>query len=130
MSETQVPSPPPKRLLILDDEPMMVRAIKRLMAGEYAMTSPGTPADAVAEVRGGARFDVILCDLMMPFMSGIQFYDAIRAIDPEQARRIVFMTGGAYAPLVLEFLSSVANPRIDKPVGRLALRAAIQAIGP
>ena len=121
------------RILIADDHAVVRQGLKQILAAEFKNSVFGEAVNgqqALDKLRAGERYDVILCDLMMPFMSGIQFYDAIRAIDPEQARRIVFMTGGAYAPLVLEFLSSVANPRIDKPVGRLALRAAIQAIGP
>jgi CheY-like chemotaxis protein len=85
------------------------------------------PADVVGQVRAGLRFDVILCDLMMPTMSGIDVYEAIRCIDVDQARRIVFMTGGAFTPRVLEFLEATENARIEKPLERAMLRAAIRA---
>ena len=127
MSETQVPSPPPKRLLILDDEPMMVRAIARLLEGEHDVHSMTDPAEAVSQVRAGARFDVILCDLIMPTLSGMDVFDAVSQVSPDQARRFVFMTGGAYSPRVQKFLESVDNPRIEKPLERATLRAAIRA---
>jgi CheY-like chemotaxis protein len=115
-------------LLVVDDEPMMVRAIERLLGGEYELVSTTDPIDAVERVRAGRRFDAILCDLMMPTMSGMEVYENIRGIEPEQARRIVFMTGGAFTPRALAFLASVENARIEKPLERTSLRAAIRSV--
>jgi CheY-like chemotaxis protein len=110
---------------VIDDEPMMLRAIQRWLAGEFETVTTTDAREAVARVAGGARFDAILCDLMMPMMSGMDVYQAIVATDPEQARRIVFMTGGAFSPRVLEFLASVPNARVEKPLERASLREAI-----
>jgi CheY-like chemotaxis protein len=115
----------PARLLVIDDEPMMLRAIQRLLVGEFEIATTTDPREGVARVSQGARFQAILCDLMMPLMSGMEVYEAIRALDADQARRIVFMTGGAFAPRVLEFLASVPNARIEKPLERVQLREAI-----
>jgi CheY-like chemotaxis protein len=115
------------RVLVVDDEPMMVRAIQRLLEGEHEVFSTTDPVDAVAQVQAGGRFDAILCDLMMPAMSGMDVFEAIRQIAPDQARRIVFVTGGAFTPRVQEFLDSVDNARIEKPIERATLRAAIRA---
>jgi CheY-like chemotaxis protein len=114
-------------VLVVDDEPMMLRAIQRLLESEHDLVATTDPIDAVAQVRGGKRFDAILCDLMMPSMSGIEVHKAICAIAPDQARRIVFMTGGAFTRPILEFLESVDNARIEKPLDRALLRAAIRA---
>ncbi len=108
----------------------MVRAIERLLAGEFDMVATTDPVDAVERVRTGSRFDAILCDLMMPSMSGMEVYETIRAIEPEQARRIVFMTGGAFTARALAFLASVDNARIEKPLERSSLRAAIRSVPP
>jgi two-component system NtrC family sensor kinase len=108
-------------VLVVDDEPMMVRAILRLLEGDHEVVATTDPVDAVAQVQQGLRFDAILCDLMMPTMSGMDVYDAIRKIEPDQARRMVFMTGGAFTPTVLEFLESVENARIEKPLERSTL---------
>ena len=128
------PSPPPASplgsLLVIDDEAMMVRAIQRLLAGEYELVSTTDPAEAIERIRRGDRFDAILCDLMMPAVSGMAVYESIRRIDAAQARRIVFMTGGAFTPRALEFLASVANPCVEKPLDRISLRAALQALAP
>lgn len=115
------------RILVVDDEPMIVRAIQRLLESEHEVCLSTDPIEVVEQVRAGRRFDVILCDLMMPTMSGIDVYDAIRRIDADQARRMVFMTGGAFTPRVVEFLGTTENARLEKPLERTTLRAAIRA---
>ncbi|MDP9037570.1 MAG: ATP-binding protein [Myxococcota bacterium] len=115
------------RVLVIDDEPMMARAVQRLLEGEHDVTATSDPLGAVEQVRSGERFDAIVCDLMMPTMGGIDVYDAIASVEPEQARRIVFMTGGAFTPRTVRFLESVENVHIEKPLDRAALRAAIRA---
>src|SRR5258708_19277456 len=110
------------RVLVVDDEPMMVRAILRLLEGDHEVVATTDPVDAVAGLRQGLRFDAILCDLMMPTMSGMDVYDAIRKIEPDQARRMVFMTGGAFTPTVLPFLESFENARIEHPLHPSSLR--------
>jgi CheY-like chemotaxis protein len=120
------PASPRPRLLVVDDEPMMLRAIERWLDGEFETSTTTNPREAVAWVIQGARYDAILCDLMMPAMSGMEVYQAIRAADADQARRIVFMTGGAFAPRALEFLASVPNACVEKPLERASLREAIR----
>ena len=121
--------PPVQRahILVVDDEPMMARAVQRLLESEHDVVALSDPNAAVAQVRSGDRFDVIVCDLMMPALSGMEVYEAISAIDADQARRIVFMTGGAFTPRAVKFLESVDNVRIEKPLDRSALRAAIRS---
>jgi CheY-like chemotaxis protein len=122
------PTSPRACLLVIDDEPMMLRAIQRWLAADYDTVAMTDPREALGRIQEGARFDAILCDLMMPVMSGMEVYQSIRALDVEQARRIVFMTGGAFAPRVLEFLASVPNARIEKPLERASLREAIRVL--
>lgn len=116
------------RVLVVDDEPMMVRAIQRLLENELDVVSSTDPAGVVARVRAGERFDVILCDLMMPTVSGIEVYEAIRAVDPLQAKRVVFMTGGAFTARVCQFLDATENARIEKPVERSTLLALVRSM--
>ncbi|MBI5478717.1 MAG: response regulator [Deltaproteobacteria bacterium] len=73
----------------------------------------GLPARA--RLGRGERFDVILCDLMMPVMTGMELYDELGRVAPEQRERVVFLTGGAFTPTARSFLSQVPNPRLEKP---------------
>jgi CheY-like chemotaxis protein len=61
-------------------------------------------------------FDVVLCDLIMPEMSGMELFEAVQKSKPHQAARFVFVTGGTSSPEAREFLSNVPNPRAYKPV--------------
>ena len=75
----------------------------------------------------GQRFDVILCDLMMPDVTGMDFYQELYVLDPDQAGKVMFMTGGAYSDRAREFLARVPNMRIDKPFDIGQLRAMVRA---
>ena len=63
----------------------------------------------------GRRFDVIFSDLMMPQMTGMDFYRELTRVSPSDAARIVFVTGGAFTPVATQFLEQVSNERIEKP---------------
>jgi CheY-like chemotaxis protein len=79
--------------------------------------------EALERISAGERFDAILCDLMMPEMSGMRLFDEIGRIEPALAERMVFLTGGAFTPSAREFLERVANARLEKPFQPAALRA-------
>jgi CheY-like chemotaxis protein len=114
------------QVLVIDDEPMMARAVQRLLDAEHDVVVSSDPFGAVEQVRAGARFDAILCDLMMPTMTGMDVYEEIARIEGEQARRMVFMTGGAFTPRAVRFLETIENARIEKPLEHSALRAILR----
>jgi PAS domain S-box-containing protein len=113
------------RILLVDDEVAVGRSVCALLAGEHVVVPVTRARDALARIRAGERFDVILCDLMMPEVSGIELYDLM---PPEHRQRIVFMTGGAFTPQAREFLARVDRPRIEKPFTEEQLRAVIDAV--
>lgn len=110
-------------LMVIDDEDMVRGSMKRVLEREHTVTCPKTSREALALFEAGMRFDLIICDLAMPDVSGMDVYDQISIRDPEQARRIVFASGGAFTPRMVDFLNSVPNRRIDKPYdpGKLRL---------
>jgi CheY-like chemotaxis protein len=61
------------------------------------------------------RFDIILCDLMMPTFSGIKVYEALAERQPELLNRFVFITGGAFTDSARDFLDAYGGPRLEKP---------------
>jgi CheY-like chemotaxis protein len=68
------------------------------------------------------RFDVVLCDIMMPKMSGIDLHRWLAESYPRLAPRVVFVTGGALIAIATSYLERVPNQRIKKPIDGLALR--------
>jgi PAS domain S-box-containing protein len=124
----ELPSQPRVRLLVVDDEPYICTAIQRLLRREHQVTALTTVKDAMSLVEGGERFDVILSDLMMPEQNGEDFYKELHRVDPEQARRMIFMTGGAYTPRSEEFLRSSRLPQVSKPLSLEVLQGAIRQV--
>jgi len=119
---------PLSRVLMVDDEPALGRSTQLLLAPQHDVVPVTTARDALARLAAGERFDVILCDLMMPGMSGIEFHDHVARTAPEYLERIVFMTGGAFTDEAREFLSSVGRPHLEKPFSETALRSAIDGV--
>ncbi|MCE9573294.1 MAG: response regulator [Deltaproteobacteria bacterium] len=114
------------RVLLVDDEPLIARTLARLLAPmETELAHSGRAAlDACART----AFDAIVCDLMMPDLTGMDVHEHLVARAPDQARRMVFVTGGVFTARAEEFLRRVPNTVLDKPVTARALRAAIEAV--
>jgi signal transduction histidine kinase len=103
------------RILVVDDEPIVCRSLERLLAKEGQVFTATSAGDALERIRDGQRFDVLLCDLMLPEMDGPALYESVRAIDARQAERMVFMTGGVFTDRARAFLEGVENKRLSKP---------------
>jgi PAS domain S-box-containing protein len=116
------------RILVIDDEPLVVRTLIRLLSQDHDLTTFQDARQAVALLEQGAEFDLVLCDVMMPGFSGMDFYARTLQIAPTLASRIAFMTGGGFTPRSNEFLSSIPNPRVDKPFEREELLALVQSV--
>jgi len=67
-------------------------------------------------------FDLVFCDLMMPDVTGMEFYKMLSESRPELVDKIVFITGGALLDDVRRFLSTVPNTCLDKPVSNQRIR--------
>ena len=102
------------RVLVIDDEPLIARILQRGLSRHHVVVA-GQARDALARIERGESFDVILCDLMMPDISGIEVHEYLARDYPAAARRMVFMTGGAFTSRAKRFLATVSNERIDKP---------------
>jgi CheY-like chemotaxis protein len=116
------------RVLVVDDEPMLCSAVERILSVEHDVTVVQSARRALEILKDDARFDVILSDLMMPQMTGIELHAALVKIAPELAAKMVFMTGGAFSPSASSFLESASNPTIDKPFKPAALRRVVQTL--
>ena len=106
------------RLLIVDDDAMVLSALRRRLRRRYDVVTALGGVEALALLAADPEFDSIVCDLMMPRVDGKSFYDAIREENPQLAERIIFMSGGAFTPRLRKFAASVSNPVLQKPVSR------------
>jgi CheY-like chemotaxis protein len=110
----QPPASTSRRILLVDDEVRITRVLREGLVG-HEVTVATSGREALAHLEGSRAFDVIVCDLMMPDMSGMEVHDHVRALRPGLEHRIVFITGGTFTPNATEFLARVANPCLEKP---------------
>lgn len=109
------------RLLVIDDEPKILRTLERALAS-YDVTTVDSAHEGLELLRSGGAFDLVLCDLLMPQMSGMEFF--VRAQDnaPAIADRMVFMTGGTFTAEAREFVANSGCNVIGKPFDVQELR--------
>ena len=117
------------RLLIIDDERLVGEAIARSLSEESDVEVVTDAREALARIAAGQRYDAILCDLLMPVMTGMDLYAEVVRTAPKLAGRIVFMTGGAFTARARSFLESVANQCLEKPLDMSKLRSFLARAG-
>ena len=116
------------RLLVIDDEPAIARYIARALKHDCDVTTVNSGGDALSKLDAGESFDVVLCDVMMPEMNGIELYGILRERYVDLVPRVVFMTGGVFTLDAARFLEGLPNPPIEKPVDKEKLRAMVQSV--
>lgn len=118
------------RILVVDDEATVARSTARAVSRDYDVVIENDPVRARDRLLGNEHFDVVLCDLAMPTLSGPELYAAIAAALPDLAARFVFVTGGTFTPQARAFLDSVKNPCLLKPFTIENLRQTVREIFP
>jgi CheY-like chemotaxis protein len=71
--------------------------------------------EALEWITAGRHYDLVLCDLMMPHMTGMDFFEQLARVAPEQSEEVVFLTGGAFTPRARQFLVDVGHRCVEKP---------------
>lgn len=132
---TSRPAPRPDgrrlRVLLVDDELYLLRAVQRMLAREFEVSAAtgGKMAITTLENASEDTFDVVVSDLSMPDVSGMDLHAWLTEHRPELALRTIFATGGAYTARAREFLDRVPNPRIEKPFTLDAIATLIRRAG-
>jgi CheY-like chemotaxis protein len=116
----------PARVLVVDDEPRIAEPLRELLSDEFVVRSTSSPREAFASVLRGAWYDVILCDVMMPEMTGIDLHERLQVVHPQLAARMVFMTGGVGDDHVQAVLDSLPHLVLHKPLDVADLREFIR----
>ncbi|MBK9519914.1 MAG: PAS domain S-box protein [Anaeromyxobacter sp.] len=119
------PPGPRARVLVVDDEPYVGKTMRRLLGTQHDVEVVESGAAALARLGQQPVVDVILCDLMMPGMTGMDLHAALLRADPAAAGRMVFVTGGALHETSRAFLASVPNPVLEKPFPTDLLRRVV-----
>ncbi len=117
---------PRGRILVVDDDEKVRAMLARVLRGhELVLAASGSEAQALLE--RGEGFDLVLCDMMMPELSGMDLHRWLLEARPALAARVVFVTGGAFTPRTQSYLRACGNLAIEKPVDAAELRALVAA---
>jgi CheY-like chemotaxis protein len=133
MSTAAVIEPKP-RLLIIDDEPLVISMLTRLLRSRYDITSTTSGVEGL-RLASHEPWDAILCDVMLPELSGPQLLRRLQTEGSPVASKVGFMTGGAFGNEATAFLDGLGKDGwLAKPFGVVELEAfvarlAARAIG-
>ncbi len=114
------------RILIVDDEALVANIVQRVLSKEHDVVTAIVAREALAMCAAGEKFDLILCDLMMPEMTGMDLYRELTIVAPDQANKMIFLTGGAFTESARTFLAEPPKEYIEKPFDSANLRAIVQ----
>jgi PAS domain S-box-containing protein len=116
------------RVLIIDDEPTMCRSLQSLLRDRHDVSSAPGAAEALRALSSGTSYDLFLCDLMMPGITGMELFAQLERDRPGLEKKMIFMTGGAFTAEARAFLGRCSNLRLQKPFSAEELEAAIQQV--
>jgi PAS domain S-box-containing protein len=104
------------RVLVVDDDPFVRTALRRALEPAHAITLASGAREALGRILQGGAFDLILCDLMMPEMTGMELFAELQRLHPSQAEAVVFFTGGAFTAATRDFLEQQRGRVLHKPL--------------
>jgi two-component system NtrC family sensor kinase len=116
------------RVLVVDDEPTLRMTLAVLLEDEYEVVLAESGGAVLAILAQERSFDAILCDIMMPEISGIDVHAWMARDAPELLPRTIFMTGGAYTLGAREFLDGLPHGYVEKPFEVLDLIQVINRV--
>jgi signal transduction histidine kinase len=113
-------TPPPReyvrrRVLAIDDEALLLKAYRRMLGDTHDVVTALGGLEAMRLLERDPGYDVVLCDLQMPELSGMGVHDLVQKRWPALADRFVFVTGGAFSPDAKRFLEESVIAVIQKP---------------
>jgi CheY-like chemotaxis protein len=115
-----------KRVLVIDDD-RGVREVIRLILEDYQVEEASLAVDVSDQLLAGDRYDVIICDLIMPFMTGAELHASLPESSPMR-HAFIFMTGGSLPRPIRQFLETFAPPVLTKPFTVSQVKAAVAEV--
>ncbi len=104
------------RILLVDDEISILEVFRRVLTRQgYQVETTANSKDALDRINS-KHYDLILCDIQMPHMNGIQMYQELENTCPDVLPRIVFISGDTVDAKTSAFMHSVSNPFLHKPL--------------
>ena len=116
-----------RRVLAIDDEALLLKAFSRMLAPHHDIETRLGAREALQGFAEDRHFDVVLCDLQMPDMSGVELFETVKRQWPDLAARFIFITGGAFSSEARRFLEDPGVACINKPFELCELLELIEA---
>jgi CheY-like chemotaxis protein len=123
-SSTRVRATRQARILVIDDDLFVADAIA-LELSEHMCVIASNGQHALQLLEREGPFDVLLCDVMMPVMSGPELHKHLERTNPTLASRMIFMSGATFGVNTGRFMRVVPNPCLEKPFDFELLRSMI-----
>lgn len=117
-----------RRILVVDDDDAICRLVQRSLSSEHDVVAACDGQDALDHFERGERFDLIICDVMMPRMTGPELHAALVPLAREQSDRIVFFTASVLPEDLESTLGGLPNAVLRKPISITVLREFVRAL--
>ncbi len=121
------PETAPPRVLVIDDDELVLRGLQRMLSSPYNVDSAASGNEALEKIRN-THYDVIVCDIMMPGLSGVGVYERLKSIQPDAQKRIIFISAGTFTEQSQDFANATSQPVLAKPISRQALVNALEEL--
>jgi len=113
------------RVLVVDDEAFEGKRLAAALV-EHNVVAVGSGADALAVIAVGRPYDLVLCDVMLRDMTGVEFLSRLLRDHPDQAKRLVFMARRQLSPVLQYLLDGVSNLCVELPLDLDGLRGLVE----
>jgi PAS domain S-box-containing protein len=117
-----------RRVLVIDDEPFVVELVTAALRGRHEVVGVTDAHQGLEHLLDGEPFDVVVCDLMMPSLSGMDLHASVAKARPGLEGRFVFATGGPTTDRARAFLATVPNARLMKPFSAGELEECVEGV--
>jgi len=129
MVDAQVPKPTPtlqgRRVMVVDDEAFLLEClVDAISSWGCEVTACAQAALAIEQLQSGT-FDLLISDIRMPGLTGIQLFEWIQSHQPQMTRRVIFTTGDSFDPDTRAFLEGAGAPHLGKPFDLKKLKQAL-----
>jgi len=119
---------PPARILVVDDEAGIRAAVAHMLGGQHEVIVASSGVEGREVLLEDQGFDLIILDLMMSRMSGMELHRWLTEAHPALAERVIFVTGGAFTPAARSYLASVDNMRLEKPLNAATFKQLVATV--
>jgi len=131
MREGFTPADSAMRILLVDDEPLLLKSFARYLAGAcgHDVVCACGGGEALAQLEAGDAVDLIFCDLTMPDIDGVEVHRAICENHPQLRGRFVFLTGGVTDAATGSYVQNSGALVLSKPVRQTAFDKILADLG-